>query len=439
MIDRDLELKILRFFLQDFNLYREVPTDFFASDDARIFYSFLKDYLRTYHALPTSQVILESADDQVKIIYSEISAIDVSLSEYSYYSQRMYENYVDRKMYDIASLISNGLLISNGEELRQKVVGKISSIHNPFTEVGAIQRRFVWEGAKERWEIYKQVEKNPDLRKGIPWGIDAFDDITHGAHPSWLICFFSQSKVGKTTAMANLAFNQAVLSGADVMWVAREMSLEDMERVFDSRFTLLERNALRDATLTVEQRRKYLQHLKTFTREKPSLYIVDIPSQCSPIAIENELLIYRDKRGKFPQVVYLDYANLMIPSKKYSNTSERYNFLFEELHELARKYRICLVTAVQEGRTGMKVKSKEEVGVEHIGLSHYIVPHVELMIHLFQDTLDGYLKVLRWSIKASRHTASDRTFSTFAFFEMAYIGDRKIKQVEEFKNARSNS
>lgn len=426
MINKELEFKILKFFLSDINLFRnDLPHDFFAHEDTITFYNFLSDYVRRYHALPTTRTIQDLNNQPILLLYTEIMNIEINLKEFDFYTQQIHNNFVERGIYNIGQLVVNGLYNENGEQLRQNIISAISNIRNPFADVGAIRKQWYWEDARNRWEQFKLTEANPNAIKGIPWGIEKFDEITNGAHPRWLVCFFAQAKQGKSKTMASLAFNQAVLHGADVMWVAREMDLVDMNAIFDSRYALIEQIGIRRGKLPSDSRQRYLKTLKEVYEKKPSLYIVDIPYACSPTDIENALLEYRSVKGKFPQVVYIDYANLMIPSKKYGNTSERYNFLFEELHELVRKYNICGVTAVQEGREGAKVKDKEEIGNEHIGLSHYIVPHVEMMIHLHQKQLDTLVKALQWTITASRHTPLE-SFSTFALMELNYIGDRRI-------------
>lgn len=438
MINRDLEFKILHFFLQDINFYTELPNDFFADRDSKHFYTFLQLFVKKYRNIPTEQIILDQKDETVKFLYYEIINQKATFSEFSYYAEKIYENYIERRIYAVGEIITAGLYTKTGETLRQNIINEVSGIRNPFLDVGSIIKRYYWETAKDRWQQYKEVEKNPDKVKALSWGIDAFDEMTNGAQPRWLICFYGQSKSGKSRFMANLAFNQAVLSGADVMWIAREMSITDMERVFDTRYALLDQNIVRDGKLIGQDRSKYLHTLQEVHEKKPPLYIVDIPYECSTIEIEQAILDYYYTFRKFPKAVYMDYANLIVPAAKYSTTSERFNFLFKELHEIPRKYNLCFITAVQEGREGMKVKNKEEVGIQHIGLSHYIVPHVELMLHLYQDSIDEYTHTLRCVNKAGRYVRAGAGFSTFAFFECNYVGDRKIKQIETKEEPNNN-
>lgn len=229
-----------------------------------------------------------------------------------------------------------------------------------------------------------------------------------------------------TRFMANLAFNQAYLNKEDVMWISREMSFRDMCLVFDSRLALVDQTDVRRGTLETDARNTFKKSLQYLEKAVPSLYIVDMPGQCRPVDVENELLMYYNKFGKFPKVCYFDYANLAEPNDgTWSNQSNKFDNVFRELHDVFRRTNVCGVTAVQEGRDGAKEKDKSKIGAEHIGLSHYIVPHVELMMHLYREEIDVMTHTMNCSVVAGRHTPK-KSFSLFAFMNVNYIGDRRI-------------
>lgn len=103
-----------------------------------------------------------------------------------------------------------------------------------------------------------------------------------------------------------------------------------------------------------------------------------------------------------PDVVVVDYADILRPSKGVSNKEPRYGIddIWKNLSALAAERRCIVITASQGNRGSLKKVQKEEADVaEWIGK----IGHVDMFIALNQTPMEKKKGVLRYSLLAHRH------------------------------------
>ncbi len=323
-------------------------------------------------------------------------------------------------------------------KLLQSAIARLTELVTFSSDQAMTSRGLIWETAPHRWDNFELCNKNPDLLRGIPFGIKEFDDSTGGLHAleteADLVVFFGKPGTYKSRMMINIAYNM-VVTGVPVMFITKEMAKQRVELLFDARESLnpplkaknkrkLSYQLLQDAYLIGRFRERYRQLLVTMYKErKYSFWLVDYPGPLTTIDIVRELEVYKTKFDKYPRAIFLDYANLVDPVGDWGGQeNQRLDRVFLELLGITRGYRIPLVTAVRESRTGSLLKERDEIGIEHIGLSQAIGYHVHLLIHLDHTKDDKKAGILRARLVKGRYA---RPFNTKlkVLPEYNYVGD----------------
>jgi len=182
----------------------------------------------------------------------------------------------------------------------------------------------------------------------------------------------------------NVACNVAK-SGKKVMYCTIEMDAKMIQHMWESRETHIPFKNIIRATLTPEEEQKYIDFLNNQKQVKHPFYIVDIPQGCTTGLIESEVIAFEKIHGQPPDVVLIDYANLIQPVSKYKDRAEKYDHVFRELHEAARAHKTVYYTAAQQNRESLKAT---KVGTEHVAFSDASSYHCDTIFHIYADEKD---------------------------------------------------
>lgn len=427
--DLDTEKYMIASCLSGPESWRNFPSSWLYHEISKNAYAELKKFLEPpYSSFPSIDVIMDKVEDlDTKLFLKECSIIKSDPSSTNIRLYDLFEMYSARKVYDIAKSIPNDLEKTRVEEVVRAKITELAELVNPL-EKGTRERGFIWESAKARWNRYRNIEDGKVLSPPLATGIEEFDRNTNGGlRATNILCFYAATNSYKTKTMANLGYNFAFQSKADVMVMTLETSRDDYEAIIDSRNTLLSLNNIAAGKLGF-QRSTYRESLIKLQNEKPSFYIVDIPDLATSADIIAELELYYTKFGKYPDVLILDYLNEMEPVSKWHNTSEKFKNLGVEIRRITRSYKIRFVTAMQENREGMKLKDRSKSDLTNVGESQYFSNVCFFFVHLYQDKegIDEATNQLHWAFKKNRAGKKDVAFSTFVSGEYNYVGDRRI-------------
>lgn len=280
-----------------------------------------------------------------------------------------------------------------------------------------VKRTSLLEGAENRWVEYNDREQYPEKYKGTPFGFKDIDNATGGIFKEHVGLIFARSGKGKSRLLYNIGCN-AALVGRSVMYITIEMSTEALQNMWASRQLKLSYTQIVNSSLSLEDKERYNQFLHNNQNEIP-FYIVDMPRGCTPPIVEAELITYTRMYGKVPDLVLIDYANLMRPDTKYEKGYEKYDNLLRELKQVARVHKIPIVTAMQQNRESLKAK---EVGLEHIGLSDRAADHCDFILHLHREDKDDVNKTLHIRFVKARFSEL-KACTLYADFAINYISD----------------
>jgi KaiC/GvpD/RAD55 family RecA-like ATPase len=315
------------------------------------------------------------------------------------------------------------------DSIARKVINKLL-LTSPNS--GEISRASLADPKKivERYRVYKDAE---DGNTGdiIPFGIKPLDDTLGGMRKTFVTLFYSKTGGGKTRISLNIALN-AALRGFRVMYISLEMSFNLLASCFDARLAWVDSKKIIFGKLDKNDKVKYKKSLKKLIQKNLNIWIVDVPQGINSAGIQNEIQLYRGRHGVDPDLVIVDYANLMEPNQRYMGRSEKYDYLFKELHEIAKAENVAILTATQESREASKGDiakrngEEREEGVHNIGLSNYMAPHCESVVRLKQSNTDKLQNRLVGIIDKSRYGANGIEVFMIAIWDRNYVGDENV-------------
>lgn len=435
--DFDTEKYILACCLQGPQMWKDFPEIWLRNEiSKKTMREFRKILQPPYNTYPSVSILMEKCEDvDVKLFVTELSKIKVDRRDQGVKLYDLWEMYAAKKVYDVAESIPNDLEKSRIEEVVRAKITELSKLMNPF-ESGQRKRGFIYEGAKAKWNRYREIEKNPAVLKRTPLLVSELDKYLHGGvKPGWMLLFYAESGGLKTKTLANLAYNLSHLQNEETAVVTLEVPFDDYEDIIVSRDALLDFNNIQQGELG-EKRDQYKKTLIKMAESKPPLYLIDIPGDATSMDLIAETELFYSIHGFYPKWLFLDYANEMDPVTPWKSTGEKFKNLGVEFRRIVRTYKYGFFTAVQENREGKKLKDKTKVGTEHIGESHSFQNPFHVIIHQYQDSegVDNAINQLHMSIKKNRYGEKHVTFSVFANPAYNYIGDRKLTSKGELES-----
>lgn len=408
----------------------------------------IKKYVDKYKSAPTKDTLLSFCNPllederSTEKISNALALLDdlpkTNGDNQEFYFEKLEEYRIGRKLFDFHETLSAALekhepIFSN---IKKDSIEALLSIGSDDKKIkgGLVYDK---EKVKERLRKYKEAEagEGDDI---IPFGIRALDSKIGGMKRSFLTLIYSRTGGGKTTFAINMANH--IAKTHDVMYVSLEMDYNLISAKFDSLNARLNSKDIIFGRLKSKEKRAYMGALKEKIKNPPRLWIEDIPSSATVGVVHESLSKYKALRGKYPDLVIIDYANLIEPTKRYSGRSERFDFLLKELHEMARYYGIAVVTMMQESRTASEAdinaeKNKKDApeGVHNIGLSNFAAIHCELVIRLKQSATDRARDRLWAVVDKDRYGSSDQKIALFSQWALSYIGDKdpRVLKVEK--------
>lgn len=115
--------------------------------------------------------------------------------------------------------------------------------------------------------------------------------------------------------------------------------------------------------------------------------------------IENELDIMEMENGFIPDVIVVDYADLMAPEERKLDYRHRLDATWKNLKRLAQSRHCLVVTATQTNKQTLKRKVEEGDSSEDSRKE----AHVDTMIGLNQSVEDKEARVMKLGLTAKRH------------------------------------
>lgn len=233
-----------------------------------------------------------------------------------------------------------------------------------------------------------------------------------------MVLFSANSGGGKSITMANLGLNLAE-QGMNVLYISLELDEDLISKRFDSMITGMPQAEI------IPRMKEVAQKVEIASEKMGRIDIIQMPTQTNSNTIRAFLKEYELIHGFVPDVLIVDYLDLMAPNERVSmdNVFQKDKLISEQLRDIGVDYDMFIVTASQQNRGAIDA---EELNQGHIagGISKVNTTDVYISIIMtntmrsrgemafqFLKTRSsdgvGHVVQLKWDSRALRITDSE--------------------------------
>jgi replicative DNA helicase len=243
-------------------------------------------------------------------------------------------------------------------------------------------------------EVDEHIKELVAIYKPIPTGWKFIDERCEGGlFPKTLTVFAGQVNVGKSIFLGNLTANMA-LAEKNVLLISLEMSEFMYSKRISSQLTQIPHNKLKEYTPELKEQLLHIQ------RKINSKFVIKEYAPKSVTTRHIDAYITKLGHKKFkPDIVVIDYINLISPTTKGQNSYTDVKEISEQLRALSFKHNIPFVSATQLQRTSFNTASPGMEGIaESIGLANTC----DCIFSIWQAEEDRELGVINLGLQKNR-------------------------------------
>lgn len=290
----------------------------------------------------------------------------------------------ERSMYKI--IVETAEKYSNGQADIGEVLNKFEKTYsiNLTEDLGHWYFEDVENHIKELTTIY-----NP-----IPTSWKFLDEkLEGGLYPKTLTCFVGQVNIGKSIVLGNIATNM-LMNNRNVLLISLEMSEFMYSKRISTQLTQIPHNQLK---LYTDELKQQIIHIKNQVESK--IVVKEYPPKTVTVRHIDSYITKLVRKGFKPEIVVLDYINLLKPSTKNLNSYESVKEIAEQLRALSFKYNIPFVTASQVNRPAFNAANP---GMESISESIGLAATCDVICSLWQEEEDKELGIINLGMQKNR-------------------------------------
>lgn len=291
-----------------------------------------------------------------------------------------------------------------------KIEGLISSAIRVGEDIGDLGVDY-FETAEERMENYKQGIEG--VRK-VPTGMSGLDKVLRGGlGDGELGVVIAPPSRGKSFSLINIGAG-AILQGYNVVHYTLEMPEAQVAKRYDNR--LLQK----DIGYLKENSNKALQALVNMQKfVKGQLVIKKYRTNEATVnTIRSHLTRLHMEKGFKPDVIIVDYADLVQPRRTYSDKRFELESVYLDLRDLAGEYNCPVWTASQTNRGGL---DKKVITIGDLAEAFNKANIADFMVALCQTTDEKADGVMRFHISKYRDGESSITLDGDIDYKTAMI------------------
>lgn len=229
--------------------------------------------------------------------------------------------------------------------------------------------------------------------------------------------------VGKSLYLVNQSV-KALTEGKKVLYVSLEMSEDKIARRVDSVATVLPNSKLNESTTQVDLRKR----LEIFQSKFPGarLFIKEYPSGTINVNGLRALLTQlRIRHGFHPDLVVVDYLELLNPTRRIDAEYQAQQRIARELRGLASEYQCLVWTGTQTNREGSKAAIIDQV---HMGDSFGKIREADWAISLNQTAQEYDEGKMRVFVMKARDSKQKYTIRANVDYNTLRISQEKKEE-----------
>jgi len=338
------------FYAQIVNL---IQPEYFEYPAHANIYIAVKKHYNKYHKLPTDAFIIQDVKNlkQQKELLSDyedelvrVNNLDTSSFNNPDYYLDLIETFAKQEAMKLAILDCVELVKEGRVEETENVVRKALTVSR---DVNIGQDYFT--DVLTRWKRVLDVNNKTKYRTFIP---NLNSVLEGGLGSKELAMVVAPPGVGKSLFLVNQAV-ESLMEGRQVLYVSLEMSEDKIAQRFDSIMTLLPQGVLASQPKAIKER------LDIFAKEFPKgkLIIKEFPTgQVTINAVQSLLVQLKNYEDFEPDVLIIDYLELLRPTREGMQEYQAQQRIAEELRGLGVQHNLLVWTATQTNRQGRLVK-----------------------------------------------------------------------------------
>lgn len=343
----------------------------FSDKENKELWTFLTNHIRTYKDPPSFDVVKEKFDEyKWEIVPDNLAFVqDKFITEVK---RREAIGAFD----DLASILD-----ANDQEQISRIDEIFFDKAKDLAQIVPSSNVSKFSEMKRRIDDYRE-RKEKGIQIGIPFGIPRLDELTLGLQAHQYVTIAGWTGVGKSTLGMILSVHH-YLEKATPMIVSLEMDEEEIYRKIDAIAVGLKQHAIKEMTLSPNEMKKWEQYAERAENAANDIIVVDVD-------FATPEKVYAETARWNPDVVVVDYVQLMEAPKHYRNSWEKVGYVSQMLKLQARQLRIPIYGIAQTNADGMT----EGANLGNLGGSKDIGKHSDIVLGLKQDeTMFGMNKM----------------------------------------------
>lgn len=314
-----LELKYLQEFVNLISKYRD---KFEVHPTEKIMTSVLRTEIEKLN---------ESVQQQIRNFFARISKADIE--EATYVKETSLDFCRKQKLKEA--------MLRSVKLLQKSSFDEIAEVINEALRLGS-DSDFGHDYLKDFEQRFILKARNP-----VSTGWPEMDKITHhGLGAGELGVVIAPTGAGKSMALVHIA-SQALKAGKNVIYYTLELSDTVVGSRFDSCITKVPLGDLHSFKEDIYEKIQALEG---------RLIVKEYPTKSSSVNTLKYHLEKMKNRGFIPDLIIVDYADLLRPASNLREKRHELETIYEQLRALAQVHKCCVWTASQTNRSGLNAE-----------------------------------------------------------------------------------
>ena len=368
--------------------------EYFRNKDVKVFITKVLDFYKKHLSIPNkTEIEVLCNEDEIKQVNSVFSVIEKMDTDYN--ADELMENterfFRERGVYNGLVKVTENLA-STDKKKKKLTETEILDIFTKACNISIIDD-LGWNYIDRIKDFTYEITK-PQIT--IPTGYKWLDRMLGGgwqADGKALYIFQAGTNVGKSILLGNFAVN-SFLAGKCVVLITLEMPEVMYVSRLAAKINGIDVNQLKTNTTQIEMNATTLK-----ARGAGTLIVKEFPTKATTVSRVSSYLESLERTGVKPDLLIVDYLNILSVGRDVNNTYEDGKILSEQLRALTYHIKCPCVTATQLNREGSK---KENAGLDSVSESFGSAMTCDFMATLWATDEDKQLGIIHMGIHKSR-------------------------------------
>jgi replicative DNA helicase len=317
-------------------IFEVLNTEFLELKYLQVFVKLIMNYRERFSVHPTENIMKSVLRSEME---NELEAVQTQVRDYF---ARIFKTEAEDSEY----IKTTSLDFCRKQNLKKAMLKSVKLLENQNVINEAIvlgsDSNFGHDYIKDFEQRFLLKSRNP-----VATGWPEIDNITHqGLGNGELGVVIAPTGAGKSMALVHLG-SQALIAGKNVIYYTLELSDTVVGSRFDSCITNVPLGDLRSFKEEIYEK---IQNLDG------KLIVKEYPTKSSSVVTLKNHLEKVIKRGFKPDVIIVDYADLLRPTSGLREKRHELETIYEQLRGLAQEFQCCLWTASQTNRSGLNAE-----------------------------------------------------------------------------------